>query len=158
MAVQHADFGAFSAAYMTWAGKLDFRPLGKIVRLQLVSATQKGFADEADPDGMPWEPLKRQRSSKGRAKKKRKTADKILQDTGKLRASMASAFQGPDTALEARREGLSWGTNVEYASYHRYGTDRIPARPFLGINAQAEKDIGDLTAMWVADQLRGLRS
>lgn len=152
MARQEVEFAAFSNGLNALGGGIDFRPLVKIVRLQLVADTKRNFDGEHDPDGVPWAPLKRQRSRKGRAKKRGGAKDKILQDTGRLRASVASAFGG-ETVNEETPDGFAWGTNVPYGKFHQYGTRKMVARAFLGVGPRLEKSIAELTEEWVANKV-----
>lgn len=63
---------------------------------------------------------------------RRDGSSKPLVDTGRLRMSVV-ALTARSGALRVRRGyTLLWGTNLNYAKYHQYGTRRIPARPFLG--------------------------
>jgi phage virion morphogenesis protein len=162
MARQEVEFAAFANGLNTLGGGIDFRPLVKIVRLQLVADTKRNFDGEHDPDGNPWKKLKRPRPKKGRAKKRGKAKDKILQDSGRLRASVASAFGG-ETVNEETPDGFAWGTNVPYGKFHQYGTrnhhpdgsttERMVARVFLGVGPQLEKSIAELTEEWVANKV-----
>jgi phage gpG-like protein len=63
------------------------------------------FKNQCDPYGVPWAPIKRR--------------GKILQDTGRLRASFAPGAVGPT--------GFSIGSNVEYAATQQFGAV-YPAR------------------------------
>lgn len=55
---------------------------------------------------------------------KRKADDKILQQSGTMRDSLAYQFVG---------EELHFGSNQEYAAAHQFGYEDIPARPFIGL-------------------------
>lgn len=68
-----------------------------------------GFREESDPEGNRWAPIKR--------------PGKILQKTGRLRASWS-----PEATSSG---GFSLKSNVEYAEYHQYGTRKMTARPMV---------------------------
>jgi phage gpG-like protein len=57
-------------------------------------------------------------------KRKREYTWPILKKTGTLKGSL----------LSIRTGSLSWqiSTDVSYAPYHNYGTDRLPQRQFIG--------------------------
>jgi phage gpG-like protein len=41
-------------------------------------------------------------------------------------------------AVSSGARSITFGTNVEYAGYHQFGTRRIPARPFLPITKSGQ--------------------
>jgi phage virion morphogenesis protein len=89
------------------------------------------FDKEQSPDGTKWQKLSP--STVKRRTKRHKGGDmRILQDTGELRRSVH--FRADDG-------GVAIGTNVKYARTHQYGRGKIPARPFLGINAEEREHI-----------------
>ena len=81
------------------------------------------FADAVDSSGKAWKPLKaatiKQRRMSGAG------GVKILQDTGRLRGSIARYSDG-DEAIT--------GTNTIYAATHQFGRGPIPAREFIYLN------------------------
>lgn len=80
--------------------------ISRSLQAEALKLVADGFKSQCDPYGVSWAPLK---SRKG----------KILQDTGRLRASFAPGAVGPD--------GFSIGSNVEYAAAQQYGAT-YPAR------------------------------
>jgi phage gpG-like protein len=55
---------------------------------------------------------------------------------------MASVLgMGGQHREEATPHQLIWGTNVNYAPYHQWGTRFIPARPFLGLTEHMIREI-----------------
>ncbi len=89
------------------------------------------FSTESGPDGK-WSPLKVNRRRVGRYRKLRGARHKILQDTGRLRASIQPVVESPHRAVIA-------STGVIYAATHQYGDKRrnIPARPFMWLSRQS---------------------
>ena len=69
------------------------------------------FENSEAPDGSIWEDLKVRDG-------------KPLMDTGRLYQSVVA---------HVANDSLQVGTNVSYAPYHQFGTEHIPARPFLGV-------------------------
>lgn len=79
------------------------------------------------PDGTTWQALKQPRPRGG---------DKPLQDTGVLMGSITAQVHG---------NTLQVGTATDYAHYHQFGTQHIPARPFLGVSDDLLASIKELT-------------
>lgn len=79
------------------------------------------------PDGTAWQALKRPRPRGG---------DRPLQDTGVLMGSITAQAHG---------NILQIGTATDYAHYHQFGTQHIPARPFLGVSDDLLASIKELT-------------
>lgn len=129
----------------------------------LAGAAEDAFDDEADPvTGARWQPLA---ASTAVARTAAGHAGKILQLTGSLASSLERDF-GRNYAVV--------GTNKEYAAAHQFGAttkphvirarngkalkipgvgfrrsvnhpgSTIPARPFLGIGPDDEKDLLDI--------------
>lgn len=117
--------------------ELDWDRIYAAIALILEGATKENFDNEAAPDGTPWEPLKHpRRRSTGQ--------DKILQDTGLLKASLSAQGQYHIQRHDGR--AFEWGTNLDYAATHQFGDpDRnIPARPFVGLNDEVLAEIEEL--------------
>lgn len=136
------------AALAAAAGALtNARPLYDHIGAAMVAATQQRFLDEAGPDGSPW-PMSLRAAMEG---------GKTLTDTAFLRNSQTH---------EASDTGVAFGTNAIYGAIHQLGgviraktpkglrfrsgrnggwTTKqevtIPARPFLGVDAEDEKII-----------------
>lgn len=124
-----------------------------------VSSTQQRFLDEKTPEGTPWLKSLRARLSGG----------KTLRDTARLFQSFTH---------QATASSVEWGTNVVYAGIHQFGGDiraknkpalafrladgssvvtkkvTMPARPFLGVNAQDEEGFDEVAGIW----LKGLQA
>ena len=122
----------------------DSQPLLASVGELLLNSTRARFADEKDPDGNPWEPLKA--STRAR---KTKNPDRILTASGLLGGSSINTRAG--------RRQVEIGSSRLYAATHQFGAKKgqfgstqrgapipwgdIPARPFLGLSAQDKEDI-----------------
>ena|SRR3990167_8042860 len=98
----------------------------------------KHFQDQRGPNG-PWAPwaastVARREAGRG--------GNKILMDTGLLRASML--WQGHETDARIYTETV-------YAATHQYGdsTRHIPARPFLWIDEPTKEKIKDDFIPWL---------
>jgi phage virion morphogenesis protein len=132
----------------------DLDPALKDIGEYMLIETEARFAGEHDPEGRPWTPLKVRTlygSSRGKkyTKKGRLTKRfsnyvakrKILTDSHNLRSRIV---------YQLGRGSVAIGTNVIYARVHQEGAEfsilktrariRIPARPYLGANAQNRRE------------------
>lgn len=139
-------------------------PLLRQIGVAMESSTRARFRVQAGPDGQAWRPL-----NPGYAAIKRGSA--ILQEHG-----MAGGLMG---SIHSVVEGgaVVWGTNKIYGRIHQFGgvirpkTARrlrfmmasgpvfaqsvtIPARPFLGIDAEDRAEIGELAAIFLRRAMR----
>lgn len=121
----------------------NLRPLMNEVGATVQENTLLAFRDSRSPDGAAWQGL-----SAVTKKRRRGGGGKPLQDTGRLRASIA--FVAADNSV-------SIGTNVVSAPTHQFGAAKgaygrtrrggpipwgnIPARPFLGISLDSRSQI-----------------
>ncbi|MGD9760375.1 MAG: phage virion morphogenesis protein [Comamonas sp.] len=121
-----------------------------LIAAQMESAAERAFDEEADPaTGEPWADLSD--VTKARREKAGHWPGSILQVKGQLAASIESDY-GKDFAQV--------GSNKVYAPVMFFGAEKgafgknkrggpipwgnIPARPFLGLNADDEADILDI--------------
>jgi phage virion morphogenesis protein len=126
----------------------------------LVERTLQRFIEERGVDGNPWPPSIRALAEGGQT----------LSKSGDLRGKFT--HNATDTGVEI-------GTNVLYAAIHQFGGTitaktpkglrfkvggqwvtksqvTIPARPFLGIDDDDEREIERISGDWLADALGGL--
>lgn len=133
------------------------------IGVAMKAQTVRRFHEGVSPEGEAWKPsartkeqekAKTKRDSKGRflqgsGQKGKKGSGKTLLDTGRLRSSIS--FSG--TALE-----VHVGSGLEYARIHQLGGKAgrgrkvtIPARPYLGLSVDDQKEIEGL----VQDHMEG---
>jgi phage virion morphogenesis protein len=133
------------------------RGLYEAIGLSLVTSTQARFESGVGPDGAAWPPSIRALAEGG----------KTLIDSGRLMNSLT--FEASDT-------GVLVGTNVLYAAAQQLGATirpvaashltfrigeqwisvdqvTIPARPFLGVDAEDEAEIVALVGDWLLGPL-----
>lgn len=132
----------------------DMRPVMAEIGEALREASMEAFAEQASPEGAAWRPL-----SPVTIARRRGTAHRILQDTGVLRQSITRDVDGPRSVVV--------GSRLEYAATHQFGARKgafgrtsrgapipwgdIPARPFLGVSAEARSEIVDAITDWLGD-------
>lgn len=127
--------------------RFDWRGLHVALAHAMRNSTLQRFARAVGPDGTPWKSSKRVEAAK-RAKKRRKT----LVATGDLRRSIAT---------QAWSDYAAVGTNLVYARIHQLGGEAgpkarrvtIPARPFLGLSAEDDRLIGEMTRRALSQEL-----
>lgn len=97
-----------------------------------------------DPDDQPWAPWA-ESTRKGR-ERKGNAALGLLYDTGTLLHSITSEVKN-----HGAKGGwsLQVGTNVHYATYLNEGTEKMPARPFLGISKRAQASIDEAIKLYM---------
>lgn len=101
----------------------------------------RNFLGSHAPDGAAFAPLASPRPAG------RNPGTRPLIDTGELLASVIS--EGPGHVSEVDGDSVKLGTTNWKAGFHQYGTDRIPARPFIGVN----ETMADQAAQIVANDL-----
>lgn len=139
------------------AGIADRHPLMDGIGLYLESSTIDRFDQEVAPDGSRWKKSLRAKEQGG----------KTLTDHAHLRGSIT---------YNATNDQVEWGSNLIYARPHQEGATitakgggrlkfrlpgglgfrsvlsvTLPARPFLGINDEDERQIVGLAEDYVAD-------
>ncbi len=129
-------------------------PMAGIAEI-LAGATERAFADQADPEtGEAWPAL----SERYLAMRPSRQGGQILQASGQLAASVL-----PDSG----KNFAQIGTNKVYAPTHQFGAEQgefgrtsrggpipwgdIPARPYLGINEEDQADMLDILAAYLAE-------
>lgn len=135
----------------------DLRPAWRAVGRAGVAQTRRRFLNGVGPDGSPW-------------KKGRKPSGQTLIDQGLLLRSIS--------ARNATQDGVEWGSNRVYAAIHQTGgvirpvragmlrfkvaggfisakKVRIPARPYLGVNAENMTAFSQILLRHVGGPLTG---
>lgn len=100
-----------------------------------VARVVRRFDNSEAPDGTPWQPLKRPRPL--RQGQRGIGGDQPLMNIGNLYNSITAQVIGKHT--------LQVGSATDYAHYHQFGTQHIPARPFLGVTDDLLASIKELT-------------
>ncbi len=136
-------------------GMANTQRLMKQIGMVMAGSTERRFDTATDPEGKAWIPskktLKTAASANGgkgkKAKKKIAKKDphnKTLMKSGQLRNTLA---------VSATPFEVHVGSNLPYARIHQLGGKAgrgrkvtIPARPYLGISKEDEKEIAALLA------------
>ena len=112
------------------------------IEQRILKNTKERFVHKRSPNGVPWAPLST--AAIERRARLRKSAKYfptafglahygILVSTGQLADSIRIFRTGESRGkLMATGAGFRIGTNHPAARMHQYGTNKVPARPFLG--------------------------
>ena len=135
----------------------DLTPLMSEIGEYLVRSTKERFNTETDPTGKPWAPL----SEEYRARKKQ-NRDKILTLSRDLAGSVA---------FRAARAHVDAGVRPIYSGTHQFGAAKgsfgstskgspipwgdIPARPFLGLSDEDEREITQIVVDYLDEAFGG---
>lgn len=149
------------------------RPTMAAIGNVLRSAAIGRFREQRGPDGTPWPPLAastiiaRARRHAAAGMRRRRAATlrrfaagaKALLDTGALRGSIGT--QGRGGVYELTETSVTVGTRLRYAAIHQFGGQagrrrlvRIPARPYLGLDEDARREILAIVARRLGGQSR----
>lgn len=120
----------------------DMTPLMNEIGSMLVASTIDRFERGVDPTGAAWTPSRRAIREGG----------KTLIDTGRLMTSVSH---------DATADAVEIGSNVIYAAIQQAGGQAgrghaatIPARPYLGLSAEDEREISNIVDDYLAEGLR----
>lgn len=104
-------------------------------------STRRRIAEEkTSPQGDPWAPLAA-RTIAAKTSRSGKVRGGLLVDRGNLLRSITH---------EAAADSVIIGSVMLYARWLQEGTQRMEARPFLGLSEQDYRDIDDLLGDWMA--------
>ncbi|MEO5336873.1 MAG: phage virion morphogenesis protein [Magnetospirillum sp. WYHS-4] len=147
LSIDIQDAGAAKVLDRVIAAAEDLTPAMDDIGGHLVAAIQRRFELGRGPDGKPWKPSRRVEESKG--------GGQTLVDSGRLMQSVTHL---------AHADSVDVGTNVIYGAIHQFGgtirakkgkalafgsgagkvlrnSVTIPARPFLGLDADDKAEI-----------------
>ena len=155
---------AAARAMLNKLGQMDTAPLMRRLGERIQAWTQDRFDanQQQAPDGTPWAKL----NPKYAQNKPRHLQNRKLTLSGHLRKSIRWQLLDSQSVLV--------GTNVPYAAIHQFGgtirpkkgkalafggrfvqSVTIPARPYLGISEQDNKEIQEIIKDWVLEQQGG---
>lgn len=119
-------------------------PLYPKVRTYLQAANASNFTTNGLPTG-GWDPLSPGYSS---WKASRFPGAPPMVRTGKLFASL-TALSG--AANKASNTEFQFGTTVEYAKFHQYGTEKMPKRQIVFVPAGFAKWLASSVGTWIVE-------
>jgi phage gpG-like protein len=113
-----------------------FQPIFEYARLELMKSNAENFSLGGLPSGSKWKP------------RSQVYPWPLMVRTGKLLASLSNLFGEPNKvdATEA-----VFGTKVEYAKFHQYGTTKMPKRQIVFEPRGFANDLAEKAAKYVAE-------
>lgn len=114
-------------------------PLLDDIGTELLNTTEDRFVQREGPDGTPWAPV----SSRYARRKEAALATKrsgAVTDPGALLVLSRDLQRG--IRAQVIGDELQIGSDRPYAATHQFGRGGIPARPFLGVSPEDEREIG----------------
>jgi len=137
----------------------DLTPVMRQIGQYLVDSTRERFPTGTAPDGSRWASKSPTTLARYGARRSNRVDPRPLY--GPSRALSTQIF------AESGRDSVAVGSNRIYAAVMQFGAARgafgqtrrgapipwgpIPARPFLGLSAEDEAEILEITADWIAD-------
>lgn len=118
-----------------------FRPIFNDVRQDLEEAWSKNFDDQGARFG-GWKPLDPQYAAW------RGSPEPILIRSGALFRSIRTLWGAPN---DIKEDEAFFGTSIEYAKFHQYGTTKMARRKFIFEPTGAAKKWGGWAAKYIAD-------
>jgi phage gpG-like protein len=121
----------------------DMRPVLWRAKQWLRFANEENFRQAGLPSG-GWSPLDPQYAA---WKKLREPGAPTMVASGRLFSSL-TALSGPPNVVEMM--SATFGTRVEYAKFHQYGTTKMPKRKVVYEPVGFASKFGDVAATYVA--------
>jgi len=131
----------------------DLRPMLEAVREWWYSWQSAVFAEEgSELLGRKWQPLSHNYAA---WKERHFPGRPILELTGALRDAMTGKGSGAWRKVE--KKSMTLGTQgIDYTFAHNFGTDRLPARKFIGSTREALVDLDKRMQDVLADVKRDI--
>ena len=122
----------------------DFTPVFRWAKKELEKANAQKFATNGLPVG-GWSPLKPRYSA---WKSRNFPGAPMLVQTGRLFRSLTN-FRTPPSSIG--RTSATFGTDVEYAKFHQYGTSKMAKRQVVFEPPAFARELADRAAKYVVD-------
>lgn len=128
----------------------DFRIVFQWARAELAKANSANFSSSGLPVG-GWSPLKPKYAA---WKARNFPGAPIMVQTGSLRRDLTT-LRGP--ASDIRRKRATFGTSIEYAKFHQYGTTRMAKRQIVFEPPLFAKQLAQQAKQHIVDAANGAR-
>lgn len=127
--------------------QMDYEPV-MVAGTEIIADLEKQFFDAGvDPNGNRWAP-------NAESTIKKKGHGIVLFETGALEKSLVDTSD-EHNIHETSHRGLLFGTDIEYSLFNQEGTERIPARPHVGVTEDFCNVFADEIGDFIVEQLRG---
>jgi phage gpG-like protein len=135
ISIAYADAEVRKALNLSIAKLRNPKPFLNVAREIILLEIDRGFEEQRSPNGEKWTSNTPYTIAQKRAQKR---INKVLQSTGRGRASINGEVVG---------DRLIVGTPIRYMARHQLGTG-VPKREFLGISTDAKKEILNEAAIY----------
>ena len=115
----------------------DMRPVFRWAKGQLEQANAANFMANGLPSGKPWAPLDK---DYGTWKSARFPGRGTMVQTGNLFRSLINMNDSAVNVIS--KDTATFGTNVEYAKFHQYGTTKMAARKIVFTPREFPRELG----------------
>lgn len=122
----------------------DFRPVFRWAKKELEKANKANFTANGLPVG-GWSPLD---ARYGAWKAREFPGQPIMQATGRLFRSLASLDGSPN---RIGRTSAEFGTEIEYAKFHQYGTSKMAKRQIVYEPRGFARTLGRIVGQHIVD-------
>lgn len=136
------DFGNVADAMVRALQSAPLTPVMREIKLVAEEAIAVNFLESQEASGVRW------------AARKKVYPWPILIKTGHLMRS-ATTESEPGHVEHIGDRDVTTGTNVHYAGYHQYGTERMVARPFEAVPDAAVDEMEGLLVDFLQDAVFG---
>jgi phage gpG-like protein len=115
----------------------DMRPVFRWAKGQLELANAANFMTNGLPSGKPWQPLDKEYGS---WKSAHFPGAGTMVRSGNLFRSLTNMNDSAVNVIE--KTTATFGTSVEYAKFHQYGTTKMPARKIVFTPREFPRELG----------------
>ena len=115
----------------------DMRPVFRWTKGYLETANSANFAANGLPTGQPWRPLS---AEYGAWKAAHFPGSGMLRQSGRLFRSLISLSDSAANIIS--EDSATFGTSVEYAKFHQYGTTKMPKRKIVFTPLEFPRELG----------------
>lgn len=122
----------------------DMRPVFRWTKGYLEAANAANFATNGLPTGSQWKPLS---ADYGAWKAANFPGTGMLRQSGRLFRSLTSLSDS--TANIISKDTATFGTSVEYAKFHQYGTTKMPKRKIVFTPREFPRELGISMAKYI---------
>jgi phage gpG-like protein len=122
----------------------DMRPVFGWAKTQLELANSRNFMANGLPSGKPWKPLDK---DYGTWKAANFPGTGTMVRSGNLFRSLTNLSDS--NANVVTKTSATFGTSVEYAKFHQYGTTKMPARKIVFTPREFPRDLGVEAAKYI---------
>lgn len=122
----------------------DMRPVFRWTKTYLEAANAANFAANGLPSGAPWKPLS---AEYGSWKAANYPGTGMLRQSGRLFRSLTNLSDSAANIIS--KDTATFGTAVEYAKFHQYGTTKMPKRKIVFTPREFPKELGVTMAKYI---------